>query len=80
MENNIVSEKLSIPIFQDWKKEFIKDLKENSVETHNCDENCKGYEACKINESLVIKKEVLDKLAEKDYTQNNQNGEGEDES
>ena len=44
-------------------KEFIKRIKENSVEIHNCDENCKGYKACQISESLVIRKDVLDKLA-----------------
>ena len=44
-------------------KEFIRRLKEHSVETHDCDENCKGDGACEIAESLIIRKDFLNKLA-----------------
>ena len=43
-------------------KESILKLKEESDETHNCGEHCKGYEDCKIQESLIIRKDVFDKI------------------
>lgn len=42
-------------------------LKESSVETHDCGENCKGYGDCQINESLIIRKDVLDKIFKEEF-------------
>ncbi len=43
-------------------KEAVERLKKVAVETHNCDENCKGYGDCEISESLIIRKDDINKI------------------
>ncbi len=44
-----------------------KRLKEISSETHDCGEGCEGYGSCNVQESLVIRKDDLEKIFQEEF-------------